>query len=58
MKSFRGERQKNRASAQIIVTLLALMTTLLLVNFIPNRDKGASSQSQKNTWESSVVKLP
>ena len=58
MKSFRGERQRKNASVQVIVTVLVLMTTILLVNFIPNADKGGSPPNQKNTWESSVVKLP
>ena len=58
MKSFRGERQKKKASAQVIVTMLALLTTILLVNILPNKAKRGNSQVQKNTWESSVVKLP
>jgi len=58
MKSFRGERQRKSASVQVIVTLLALMTTILLVNIIPSGTRGGTPKTQKTTWESSVVKLP
>jgi len=58
MKSFRGERQRKNASVQVILTLLVLLTFMLLVNFVPTVVKGGNSQTQKTTWESSVVKLP
>jgi len=58
MKSFRGERQRKTASAQIIVAVLVLLTSILLVNYLPGDVKGENSQLQKVTWESSVVKLP
>lgn len=58
MKSFRGERQKKNASVQVIITVLALLTTILLVNIMPNNVKGDSSTIKKTAWESSVVKLP
>ena len=56
MKSFRGERQN--ASVQVILTVLVLLTFMLLVNLVPIDVKGGNSQTQKTTWESSVVKLP
>ncbi len=58
MKSFRGERQRKNASVQVILTVLVLLTFMLLVNFVPSDVKGDNSQTQKTTWESSVVNLP
>ncbi len=58
MKSFRGERQSKNASVQVILTVLVLLTFMVLVNFVPTDVKGGNSQSQKTSWESSVVKLP
>jgi len=58
MKSFRGERQRKTASAQVIVAVLVLLTSILLVNYLPGGVKGENSQSQRGSWESSVVKLP
>ncbi|MBC8191772.1 MAG: hypothetical protein ISR87_03115 [Candidatus Marinimicrobia bacterium] len=58
MKSFRGEKQKESASVQIIITVLALLTTILLANFMRGDTKGNSSQIKKTTWESSVIQLP
>ncbi|MBT4034076.1 MAG: hypothetical protein HOB84_15465 [Candidatus Marinimicrobia bacterium] len=58
MKSFRGERQRKNASVQVILTVLVLLTFMLLVNLVPIDVKGGNSQTQKTTWESSVVKLP
>ena len=58
MKSFRGERQKKTASVQVILTVLVLLTSILLVKYLPTDMKGKDSQLQKTTWESSVVKLP
>ncbi|MBT3254510.1 MAG: hypothetical protein HN995_03085 [Candidatus Marinimicrobia bacterium] len=58
MKSFRGERQRKNASVQVLLTVLVLLTFMLLINFVPTDVKGDNSQTQKTTWESSVVKLP
>jgi len=56
MKSFRGERQQKNASAQVILAVMVLVTSILLVNFLPVNEK--QENSQKTNWESSVVKLP
>ena len=58
MKSFRGERQKKNASVQVIITTLVLLISILLVNYLPTDVEGRDSQTQKTTWESSVVLVP
>lgn len=58
MKSFRGERQRKNASAQVILAVLVLVISILVVNFIPIDVMGGDPQSQKTIWETSVVKLP
>jgi len=56
MKSFRGERQQKKASAQVILAVVVMLTSILLVNFLPGDRKVA--RTQKTHWESSVIKLP
>ncbi len=58
MKSFRGERQRKNASAQIILTVVVLLTSILLANFLPSDVEEKEAKTQKTEWESSVVKLP
>lgn len=57
MKSFRAERQKKNASLQVLVTLLVLLTSIVLVRFLPG-DVSKGQVIQKDSWESSVVKHP
>ena len=58
MKSFRGEREKKNALVKIILTILMLLTSILLANYLPSDVEGRDSQTQKTTWESSVVLVP
>jgi hypothetical protein len=43
---------------QVVLALLALLTTILLVNIIPHKANSTSSKTQKTIWESSVIQLP
>jgi len=58
MKSFRGERQKQHASVQVILALLVLLTSILLVNYLPTDADGNDWQGQNTKWESSIIKHP
>ncbi len=58
MKSFRGEREKKNVSVKVILTILVLLTSILLANYLPSDVEGRDSQTQKTTWESSVVLVP
>jgi len=57
MKSFRAERQKKNASIQVVVTLLVLLTSIILVRFLPADIKRGDIKDQKVSWESSVIKI-
>jgi len=57
MKSFRGGKQRQHASIQVILTLLVLLTSILLIKLLPVDSVGHMNM-KKSSWESSVVKLP
>lgn len=58
MKSFRGEKQKQHASVQVVLALLVLLTSILLVNFLPSDTQASNRQGQNTRWESSIIKYP
>jgi len=57
MKSFWRERQNKNVPVRVILTILLLLTSVLLANYLPTVKVG-SSQTQQTRWESSVVTLP
>ncbi|MCF6358684.1 MAG: hypothetical protein L3J54_12855, partial [Draconibacterium sp.] len=58
MKSFRAERQRKHASTQLLITILVLLTSIVLVKYIPIGDDQGLPKSSQPSWETSVVKIP